>query len=324
MKKIYFSIAFGIMAFLMASSVFASTLIAYYNTGDTGASASMYGDNWDSQSFTVGGTSFTIDKVRMKVQRVGSPGTLYVSIRNVNASGFPIGGDLSTGTIDGNSFETAPGNWKDIIMTPYTLQAGHQYAIVAHIIGGDGDNEIWWRTHVVDSTYAGGLATFSINGGVTWKRISLGLATADYMFEVYGTSESGDCDYYVGDPSFNLPQIGVQGTYTNDATHQTYLACLYNLDGSGSYEVMSLTDTCRINSQSFNPDNIGNYTYNLNIAYMNREWNPSTHQWETTSSGTDNSLDYSFTVCDIPNDEEGWTGFINWIMNLLCQWFNWC
>ena len=153
------------------------------------------------------------------------------------------------------------------------------------------------------------------------------LFSVDYVsLDVEASSSTpepnGECDYYFGDDSFNLPQIDIQGTYTNSATHKTYLACLYNLDGTGDYELMSLTDSCRLSPQTFNPSIEGTYEYNLKIAYMIRDWNPTTHQWETTSSGTDNSLDYSFIVCDIPEDDFN-EGFLDWINNLLCQWFGW-
>lgn len=129
------------------------------------------------------------------------------------------------------------------------------------------------------------------------------------------------CDYYTGDSSFNLPQISINGNYVNDQTHQTYLACLYNLDGNANYESMNLGDKCRVNVQSFNPNSEGSHVYNLDILYMTRAWNPTSHQWETTGSGTDNSLDKTFTVCGVPADTEGGQSFIDWIKSILCNLF---
>jgi len=133
-----------------------------------------------------------------------------------------------------------------------------------------------------------------------------------------------ECDYYVGDSEFNLPQITTQKSYDDSPTHKMYLACLYDSPNDGvGYEGMTSTQNCRENIETFNPTSSGDYEYNIAIAYQERQWNSTSHQWETIGSGTDNSTEYNFKVCGIPNDSEGFQSFITWILSLLCQLFGW-
>lgn len=167
--------------------------------------------------------------------------------------------------------------------------------------------------------------------GSSWKDLRISPIQEGYeIARVYEEAmfwdieeEPTDCDYYVGDSEFNLPQITTEKSYDDGTTHKMYLACLYDLNGNAGYEGMISTQNCRESVQTFNPDTEGDYIYNLAIAYRERKWNQTSHQWETIAEGTDNSFLYNFNVCDIPNDDEGWNNFISWIQNLLCNWFGW-
>lgn len=138
-----------------------------------------------------------------------------------------------------------------------------------------------------------------------------------------GESSNGECTAYVGDAEFNLPQITSELTYDDSPTHKLYLACLYDLDGDSGYEDMIGTQDCRTDPVSFNPEEEGDHTYKLAIAFRERQWNAETHAWETLDEGIEDNLEYNFKVCDIPDDEEGHSGFITWIQGLLCSLFGW-
>jgi len=307
-------------------SVVSASLSEYCNINDDGSMNSMYGNIWDSQSFTIGyvGINSTINltMIRMKLTRIGTPNTIYISIRAVNGSEVPTGSDLSTGTTNGNTLTSDfAGEWRNVSMTPYELKAGTQYSIVAHINGGDSTNRVLWKSDASNPTYNGGIAGVSINSGVVWTPQPVG----DYMFEIYGIQSSipsGDCDYYVGE-EITLPQITTTKTYDDGITHKMYLACLYDLDGNSGFESMIDTQTCRKETQTITLEDEGEYTYNLAIAFRERQWNQESHEWETISEGTDVNSKTSFSVCSIPDDEEGWQGFMDWVGNLLCQWFGW-
>lgn len=139
-----------------------------------------------------------------------------------------------------------------------------------------------------------------------------------------GSGANESCDYYIGDAEFNLPQITTSLVSDDSPTHKLYLACMYNsIDEGVGYEEMIDTQSCRENIETFNPTNAGDYEYALVIAFQERQWNPTSHQWETVNSGTDVSLNHEFTVCSIPGDDDGRDFFLQWISTLLCDWFGW-
>jgi hypothetical protein len=164
-------------------TVVLSALFENYVTGDDGA-VECYGVNWKSQTFTVGGTGHTVSSVKIKAYRVGSPGTLTVSIRATDANGHPTGSDLTSGTIDANTFTTnTAGAWYEITVSSYSLSANTKYAIVVRATGGDASNLVYWRTDSSEPTYTDGNLERSTDGGSSWE------ATAyDAMFEVWGDS----------------------------------------------------------------------------------------------------------------------------------------
>lgn len=161
-------------------------LYEHYNVGDDNGAA-VWMDNWFGQSFTVGTVSdnedHIITKVKLKLYRIGSPGTVYVSIRNVDENGLPTGSDLSTGTLDGNTLTTEePGEWYEIEMSEYTLQAGTKYAIIVRAPDTGWEANVIWRLDSTSPTYAGGCLLRSLDGGNSWDSWS----DYDFMFEEYG------------------------------------------------------------------------------------------------------------------------------------------
>lgn len=155
----------------------------YYNTGDNSYSI-LYGDYWDAQTFTPS-QQHKIAKVKLRLYRVGSPGTITVGIKATSAH-LPTGDDLCAGTTDGDTLTTdTAGEWREIALgSGYTLTAGTKYAIVLRISGGSTSDCIRWRRLFDSPTYAGGNRASSLNGGSSWVTES----TTDMMFEEYGDS----------------------------------------------------------------------------------------------------------------------------------------
>lgn len=164
------------------------TLYEYYNTGDDDY-YSIYDTTWRAQTFTVGtvgpNSDHDITSVKLKLFRLGSPGTLTVSIRATDADGHPTGDDLTSGTINGNTLTTdTAGAWYEISLTAYTLSAGTKYAIVARAPDGDTSNRVRWRADTTDPTYTGGNLETSTNAGISWTADT----TVDLMFEEHSTT----------------------------------------------------------------------------------------------------------------------------------------
>jgi hypothetical protein len=161
-----------------------------YNTNDDWRWV-LYGSAWKAQTFTVGASGHTVTSVKLKFWRIGNPGTVTVSIRATDVDGHPTGSDLTSGTIDGNTFTTdSNGAFYEISLAEYTLTAGTKYAIVVRATGGGISDQVWWRLDASSPTYTGGNSEYSADSGGSWTSI----LTWDCMFEVWGNP-----------PSINLP-----------------------------------------------------------------------------------------------------------------------
>ena len=156
-------------------------LYEHYNTGDQG-SVYIYDDMWQAQTFTPS-VAHKITSVKLKLFRVGSPGTVTVSIQGTDGSGHPDGVDLCSGTTNGNTLPTGPPHeWREITLGDgCDLSASTKYAIVIRIDSEVFGNRIQWR---IDSSgaYTGGCTETSIDGGSSWSSAT----SQDGMFEEYG------------------------------------------------------------------------------------------------------------------------------------------
>lgn len=153
-----------------------------YTTGDNGSHA-IYGTTyWEAQNFTIT-TAHIIKQVSVKVYRIGSPGDLTVEIYNTDASGFPEGGLIGTGTVDGDTFTTDNGgSWEDVDLTTTAfLASGTKYAMVLKASDGDNSNAVYWRWDSSGS-YSGGIAFHSTDEGSSWSNWT----GYDYLFKDLG------------------------------------------------------------------------------------------------------------------------------------------
>jgi hypothetical protein len=157
-----------------------ASLYEYWNTGEDDDSAAIYAGNWTAQYFTVDSTSHSVTAVRVYLKRVGSPGTVTLSIKHVDDSFKPTGADICSGTYDGDVLSTDY-NWVEFTVDEASLEAETAYAIVVRAVAGDGSNYVFWGE---DS--GGGLddafGWHSTDGGVTWSSDS----PVDYLFELWG------------------------------------------------------------------------------------------------------------------------------------------
>lgn len=159
-----------------------STLYEYHNTGDTGY-VCAFGKYWKGQTFTPS-TAHKITSVKLLLYRKGSPGIITVSIRATDVDGLPTGGDLCSGTTDGNTLPTdSPYEWREITLGDgYNLEVDTKYAIVLRAPDGDNANYCGWRCDDVGTVYTRGNYVSTSNSGVSWT----GYASTDCMFEEWG------------------------------------------------------------------------------------------------------------------------------------------
>lgn len=156
-----------------------------YITGDDG-DYDGYTANWIAQTFTPT-LVHMISKVKLKLFRVGTPGTITVSIK-ATAGGKPTGADLCVGTIEGTGItDDANGEWYEITLGDgYVFEKDVMYAIVVRAPSGDSDNKVSWRADKSSPTYTGGTYCSTSDSGVEWGIVS----GSDCMFEEWGAGEA--------------------------------------------------------------------------------------------------------------------------------------
>ena len=164
----------------LAVRAWVATEYENYTAGDDGA-ASVFGVNWYGQTMPTA-TSHDLSKIRLRLYRVGSPGTVTVSLRAVDGGLDPTGPDLAVGTIDGNALTAATaGEFVDInVTTPYARVSGTTYALVVRATGGDATNYVGWRKNS-GAGFASGEYEASGDSGATWTPD----AGQDFMFETW-------------------------------------------------------------------------------------------------------------------------------------------
>lgn len=156
----------------------------FYDSGDNTYQALAATSQWIGQTFTPA-SSHSCSRIRLKMYRANSPGTLTVSIRATDEiTGHPVTPDLRSGTLDVNSITTSSsGEWYNIYLSSgIDLTAGTKYAIVCRCSTADGSNKLHFRLDNSDSTYPGGAEEWSTDSGEDWHTFS----TNDLMFEEWG------------------------------------------------------------------------------------------------------------------------------------------
>ena len=153
----------------------------YYITGDDN-DRDIYGVNWGAQTFTPAITHI-IGKVKLKLFKVGDPGTVTVSIY-ATLSGEPAGGILCSGTIDGDTLTTDTGGvfYEITLNDGFELEKDTQYAISVSAPDGDASNKVSWLADITSPTFTGGTYCSSTDGGSSWSSVS----GVDCMFEEWG------------------------------------------------------------------------------------------------------------------------------------------
>ena len=158
-----------------------ATLYENYITGDdTGYIIALV--VWEAQTFTPS-VNHIISSVKLKLYRVGSPGTLTVSIR-ATTSDLPSGADLCVGAVgvDAVTLDTA-GEWVEITFTAGALLvASTKYAIVTRILTHTPGNYLAWLADSSSPTYTDGVCCDCPDSGVTWAKV----VGSDFMFEEWG------------------------------------------------------------------------------------------------------------------------------------------
>jgi len=206
-----------------------SGLTDYFDTGDDNLFGIIDATYWKGQVFTASET-YDIASIKLLMYKASgrTPGTVTVSIRATTGTGAstkPTGGDLVSGTIDGNALtDDTDGEWVEITLDDtYALVADTQYAICVRCEGTN-PNVIYLRRKSTGG-YAGGHTCASSNSGGSWAAT----ADGDIMFQTYGGGGEGD--------AYRIKDIYLSGDITDgtNATSAAEIAVAYahvSSDGS--------------------------------------------------------------------------------------------
>lgn len=156
-------------------------LYEHYITGDNTGHA-IGAALWQAQTFTPL-VSHTITLVKLKLYRVGFPGTITIGIRET-FDDLPTGPDLCIGTTDANTLTTDHyGEWREIeLLERPPLLAATKYAIVARALDAFPLNYVVWRGDNISPAYPRGAYCHSDDSGDSWTEHD----HIDNMFEEWG------------------------------------------------------------------------------------------------------------------------------------------
>jgi len=213
-----------------------ATLYEHYNTGDDGR-ALIQSFIWLGQSFTPSLTH-KITSVKLRLHRVGSPGTVTVSIRATDGDGLPTGPDLCSGTTNGNTLTTdyTGGDWREITLGDgYNLSADTKYVIVVRVLDGNLDNKVGWRDDESSPTYVGGNKVGSTDNDSTWFLC----LSCDTMFEEWGETVAPTVSTQAA-TSIEATTARLNGQISNDGGEACQYRFRYKKSG-GAYSYTTWT-----------------------------------------------------------------------------------
>ena len=157
----------------------------YWVTNNGCAGMNHAGTTWHAQTFTANST-YNLTAIELQfIRHSGATGSLTVSIRNTDGSGYPTGPDLAISnpaSVDGLTVDACSTVYFDFNSPFLELSNGVKYAIVARTFVGSGIVGIGYHN---PGGYVPGEAFQSFNAGVGWLYPD-NEPTSDLLFRIYG------------------------------------------------------------------------------------------------------------------------------------------
>ena len=152
------------------------------------AETSIRGNSWLVQNINITGANQLPSSVKIWSYRVGMPGNITISIRATNGTGYPIGPDLVSGTVNASTWSSgSSGAWNEVIFDTHEFIAINKtnYSIVIRVPNGDLSNKVNIK-YKSSGTYTGGFVLDSVDGGTSWTPYT----SMDLGFQELGTAVS--------------------------------------------------------------------------------------------------------------------------------------
>jgi hypothetical protein len=142
---------------------------------------STYGTRWVSQRF-VPDITHTVSNIKIRIRRVGLPGTAVVGLYQTDASGHTDKTkELTHHTFDANirseSFE-----WVNFPVASITVTTGVRYAILLRATSGNSANKLEWED--VTGSFGSYSAERTSDSGATW----INLPSTSFLFELHDST----------------------------------------------------------------------------------------------------------------------------------------
>lgn len=173
-----------------------AVIIESYTTEDAQGIATDATRTDIGMQFTIGTTGTNLDynlsSISFQSFRVGSPGTITVSVYNTDPDGIPSGSAISTGTFDGDTETTTNSTqtpWRNVTMSTVTLKRSTKYIFALSGSTTDVNNTIGMRfdNSAVGTTYAGGNYVTKTSG--VWTDTAE--TAIDAMFIIFSADYAG-------------------------------------------------------------------------------------------------------------------------------------
>jgi hypothetical protein len=129
------------------------------------------------------GSNFDLTQITLTLYRAGTPGTIYLNVYATDASHYPTGASLSSGSYNGDSLPTSPSTLATFNMSAASLTASTEYAFVLTVPGGSPTVHEIYNKYSSGDPYSDGGSLIGYDDS-TWAY----LASIDMEFKVYGTT----------------------------------------------------------------------------------------------------------------------------------------
>jgi len=141
---------------------------------------------WGMQSFTPLET-YTIGKFVAYWAKMTTPNIITLALRLTDGAGKPTGGDLTSGTTNGNTLpQYGVHEWRAVDIEHYELQQGVKYAAIARALEASTFSSFNWKGATDPDAYPRGQWGYSTNHGSTWTT-----GPYDNNFEVWSADQAG-------------------------------------------------------------------------------------------------------------------------------------
>jgi hypothetical protein len=158
-----------------------TTTLLEYDTSATAYLYNFFGPHWVGQTFTIDSDAtdqrYSLQNVSFRLLRMNNPGMISLRLYNTDPAGLPFGPVISTGCLDAKTLPFS-NDWVTFTMSPCTLVAHMQYALVLNVSGSAADF-LYVAVDPMTPSYSNGKLFVSHDRAITYNTLE-----ADACFQI--------------------------------------------------------------------------------------------------------------------------------------------